>query len=88
MAATTKSPKKAAYVVLADSLAYPPNRRANRGDVVDDLPGEAITDLVALGDVALASSVDLDDLPPSSTPVPEDHFIRTMEAPAALSEES
>jgi hypothetical protein len=41
------------YRVLA-GIDYPPNKRAEIGDVVSDLPGNAIKDLLAIGAIESA----------------------------------
>ncbi len=42
------------YRVLADGLNYPPNRRAEKGDIVDDLPIGSLPDLLSQGSIERA----------------------------------
>jgi hypothetical protein len=50
----------AAYRVLT-GIDYPPNRRAEPGDIVDDLPGKSIKWLLADKVIELAGPADDED---------------------------
>jgi hypothetical protein len=58
---------KPEFVVLAPYIAYPPHRRAKHGEVVNDLPADAVKPLLASGDIVRAADAPK-KLPPPRQP--------------------